>query len=129
MIVLLLNSSDKDCQIGLSINEKLSNINWNADRKLAKDLLTNINNLLLKNKLTLNDLTGLAVYKGPGSYTGLRIGVTTMNTFADSLEIPIVGSEGENWQQDALKRLNNGANDRVVIPEYGGSPNITKPHK
>jgi hypothetical protein len=52
-----------------------------------------------------------------------------MNTFADSLEIPIVGSEGENWQQDALKRLNNGANDRVVIPEYGGSPNITKPHK
>lgn len=129
MIVLLLNSSEKDCQITLFVNEKLQNITWNADRKLAKDLLSNINNLLLENKLTLNDLTGLVVYKGPGSYTGLRIGITVMNTLSSSLEIPIIGSEGENWQKNALKRLGNNENEQLVLPEYGGVPHITRPKK
>ena len=129
MTVLLLNSSEKDCQITIFASEKLKNITWSADRKLAKDLLSNINNLLLENKLTLNDLTGLAIYKGPGSYTGLRIGITVMNTLASSLDIPIIGSEGEDWQKNALKRLSNNENDHLVLPEYGGVPHITKPKK
>ena len=129
MIVLLLNSSEKDCQITIFAREKLQNITWSADRKLAKDLLSNINNLLLENKLTLNDLTGLAIYKGPGSYTGLRIGITVMNTLASSLEIPIIGSEGDDWQENALKRLSNNEDDQLVLPEYGALPHITRPKK
>lgn len=129
MTVLLLNSSEKDCQITIFASEKLKNITWSADRKLAKDLLSNINNLLLENKLTLNDLTGLAIYKGPGSYTGLRIGITVMNTLASSLEIPIIGSEGDDWQENALKRLSNNEDDQLVLPEYGALPHITRPKK
>ena len=72
-------------------------------------------------------IKGLAVFTGPGSFTGLRIGITTMNTIAYALDIPIVGTTGDDWLADGLARLRAGENDRIVTPHYGKPPNITKP--
>jgi tRNA threonylcarbamoyladenosine biosynthesis protein TsaB len=46
----------------------------------------------------LHLISGIGVMKGPGSFTGLRIGLTVVNTLADSLNIPIVGAMGDNWR-------------------------------
>lgn len=98
---------------------------WPAGRTLARDLLSEIEKLVGD----FNNLTGLIVFRGPGSFTGLRIGITTVNALAYSQNIPVVGTNGDNWRAAGIKRLRNGENDRIVLPEYGAAPNITKPKK
>jgi tRNA threonylcarbamoyladenosine biosynthesis protein TsaB len=102
---------------------------WQADRQLAHGLLGQLESFLSDQGITFHDLKGLFVYQGPGSFTGLRIGITVMNTIAYSEGISIIGSEGEAWCDVAVSRLDGGENDQVVLPHYGADPRITKPTK
>lgn len=102
---------------------------WQAERTLARDMLTYLRDTLAKHDLTLDDIAQIGVFRGPGSYTGLRIGLTVLNTIADAQNIPIVGGEGSDWEAQVIARLKAGENDRVVLPEYGNMPHITKPRK
>jgi len=102
---------------------------WQADRQLAKELLGKLEALLQTQQTSWNDVRGLIVYRGPGSFTGLRIGITVMNTIAYAQSIPIVGVMGENWREEGVQRLAAGENDKVVLPEYGAEARITKPRK
>lgn len=102
---------------------------WQADRQLAHGLLGQLEDFLSKQGVGFRDLTGLFVYRGPGSFTGLRIGITVMNTIAYSERVAIIGSEDESWRQTAVARLKSGENDQVVLPYYGADPRITKPIK
>jgi tRNA threonylcarbamoyladenosine biosynthesis protein TsaB len=110
-------------------SEQIDDYSWQAHRALATTILTKINELLETNDTSFNDLTGLVVYKGPGSFTGLRIGATVANTPAYSLDMPVVGTNGVNWRNDGAKRITNNENDHIVKPEYGGEANITAPKK
>lgn len=49
-----------------------------------------INEILTRNNITANDLEGIAVSEGPGSYTGLRIGVATVKGLCYALNIPMI---------------------------------------
>ena len=98
---------------------------WESGRQLSNDLLQKIEDLVGE----WSKLTGIIVFKGPGSFTSLRIGITVANTLSDSLGIPIAGADGEDWADDGLGLLQNGENDQIVLPEYGGEANITKPKK
>jgi tRNA threonylcarbamoyladenosine biosynthesis protein TsaB len=60
-------------------------------RTLSRRLMSVIDRLFVDNGLTLQTLSGLAVGIGPGSFTGLRVGLTTMKTFAQVTRLPIVG--------------------------------------
>jgi len=77
----------------------------------------------------LKDLNGIAIYKGPGSFTGLRIGLSVANTLADSLNLPIVSETGESWIEQACTRLQKNENEHIALPEYGAEPHITKQKK
>lgn len=109
--------------------ELLAEKTWQADRQLAHGLLGQLEEFLGEHKATFHKLRGLFVYRGPGSFTGLRIGITVMNTIAYSEGLAIIGSEGDDWRNDAVGRLENGENDQVVLPHYGADPRITKPVK
>lgn len=102
---------------------------WQADRNLASDLLSEIEIFLNENNQQLKTLNGLFVYLGPGSFTGLRIGITVMNTLAYGLSLPIVGENNDLWSAKASARLLRGDNDISVQPFYGSNPRITKPKK
>lgn len=102
---------------------------WQADRQLAHGLLGQLENFLDEQGVTFHDLEGLFIYRGPGSFTGLRIGITVMNTIAYSENIAIIGSDGDDWREVAVSRLIGGDNDKVVLPLYGADPRITKPTK
>jgi tRNA threonylcarbamoyladenosine biosynthesis protein TsaB len=128
-MILLLDTSTPLCKLTLIDGDWRYDDEWQADRTLAKYLLKYLSEQLQKNGKTFNDISGIGVFEGPGSFTGLRIGLTVLNTIANSQRIPIVGAQGESWQQTALARLRNNENDEMVLPFYGSEAHITKPRK
>ena len=102
---------------------------WLAERRLAHELLGKLESILAQAGGGWDKLSGLIVFKGPGSFTGLRIGITVMNTIAYAQNIPIVGQEGGERVADGISRLTRGENDQVVLPEYGAPARITTPKK
>ncbi|MGH7218132.1 MAG: hypothetical protein ACREGE_01655 [Candidatus Microsaccharimonas sp.] len=128
-MIVLINTSTPVCRLSLVDGDWRYDTEWEANRELAKGLLRFLEETFASQDKTWNDITGLVVYKGPGSFTGLRISATVFNTLAAANGWPIVGETGETWQQDGLSRLALGENDEIVLPEYGGEANITQPRK
>ena len=88
---------------------------WESNRNLAKHLLKFIHDKLSENQKDWHDLTELHFFTGPGSFTGLRIGATVINTLAHELKIPIY--------------YQNGKSLKLALPIYGRPANITVPKK
>lgn len=109
--------------------ERIAEKRWLADRRLTATLLESMQGLLQANGATWRSLTGVVIYKGPGSFTGLRIGAAVANALSDSRDIPLVASKGEDWLIDGLERLRAGENDQLAMPEYGAPANVTAPVK
>lgn len=128
-MILALDTSTPTCKAWLVEDDKTVTYEWEAGRDLADGLIGYLRECLAKNGRTWSDVAGLAVYKGPGSFTGLRIGLTVVNTFADTRSLPIVGETGDGWVESAIRRLRMGESDGLVMPLYGREPNITKPRK
>lgn len=128
-MILLLDTSTPTCKLTLIDGDSRHEQTWEANRGLAKGLLGFLEQELHAAGATWSDLSGLGVFQGPGSFTGLRIGMTVLNTMADALAIPIVNSLGENWQGIAVSRLTAGENDHLALPFYGAEANITTPRK
>jgi len=69
----------------------LAELTWRSGQNHSTQLLPNLNHLLNQSKLHLQSLTGIIVARGPGSFNGLRVGISTAKGLAFSLGIPIVG--------------------------------------
>jgi tRNA threonylcarbamoyladenosine biosynthesis protein TsaB len=129
-MIIALHTATPTCFLSVYEGTVWREFDWEAGRQLAKELLGRIDAALGQvGADSLNELKGIIVYEGPGSYTGLRIGLTVANTLADSLSIPIVGTTNEAWRQEGLQRLQRDENDQIVMPVYGGDPHITTPRK
>lgn len=128
-MILLLDSSTPVCKLVFVDEAWQYTDEWQADRALAKHLLSYLQEQLQKNGKSWADITGIGVFRGPGSFTGLRIGLTVLNTIADSQSVPIVGAVGEQWQQNALEKLSNGDDEKMILPLYGSEAHITAPRK
>jgi len=128
-MILLLDTSTPVCKLSFIDGDFRFNDEWESGRTLAKGLLGYLQTHLERHGKTWKDISGIVAYKGPGSFTGLRIGLTVLNTFADSESVPIVGTTGDDWQIIGLTRLEAGENDKLVMPEYGAEAHITTPRK
>ena len=129
MIHLLIDTSTPACKVTLVKDSERTDYVWGAGRTLAKNIFVYLGEVFNSAGITYDSLDGLGVFRGPGSFTGLRIGLTVVNTIASSQSIPIVGTAGDDWQQQAVDRLIAGENDEIVLPEYGSDARITKPRK
>ncbi len=128
-MIVLWNSADMLVRMVLVKDGVKVAHEWQADRTLARDMLAYLRDRLAEHEAVLDDVTGIGVFRGPGSFTGLRIGMTVLNTLAEANNAPIVGEVGDDWERVCLERLSRGENDRIVLPEYGGEAHITKPRK
>lgn len=128
-MIILLDTATPVCRLTTVRDGRQTTREWQADRTLARWLLAFLRDTLAEQGATFHDLTGIGVMKGPGSFTGLRIGLSVANTLADSLGVPIVGETGDAWRQQALRRLEAGDSDQIVLPDYGGEAHITRPRK
>ena len=128
-MILLLDTSTPVCKTYWINGNERSEETWQADRELADKLIGYLRSQLEARSMTWRDISGIGLYQGPGSFTGLRIGHTVMNTIADDSSIPIVGVTGDDWVEQAVQKLLNAENDGLVMPLYGREANITKPRK
>ncbi|MEO7364620.1 MAG: tRNA (adenosine(37)-N6)-threonylcarbamoyltransferase complex dimerization subunit type 1 TsaB [Candidatus Saccharimonadales bacterium] len=130
MICLTLRTDKPEAEIGLYDDaNQLSYQHWEAHRELAETIHLKIKEVLEAHSLGLADLQAVAIYAGPGSFTGLRIGITVANALATSLDIPIVATTGDDWLETGMAQLADGSSARQVTPEYGSLPNITAPRR
>ena len=90
--ILNIESSSTICSVSLTKNGDLISIKENNDEKYSHStkLHSFINEVISDSKITINELSAIAVSKGPGSYTGLRIGVAAAKGLCFSLDIPLI---------------------------------------
>ncbi len=130
MITLTLKTDRPEACIGLYEDDKaVAHETWTAHRQLAETIHQKIDSLLKDQQKSWKDIQGIVVYKGPGSFTGLRIGLSVANALAYGQEIPIVAMNGEDWELAGIQKLQKGEGDTIALPEYGGSVRITAPRK
>ena len=125
-MIVAIRTDKPDAELYLANNTKIiAEYTWQAHRQLADSIHLKIADLLQSQNVDWRDISGIIVYKGPGSFTGLRIGATVANTLAYSLSVSIVGTTGETWLEHGLAKLMQCDSVKIIISEYGGTIHIT----
>ena len=129
MLILTIRTDNPEAEVGLYDDEKqLAYEVWPAHRELADTILKKIKELLDGQEKDFKDIQGIVCFQGPGSFTGLRIGITVADTFAYGLAVPVVATQ-DDWIERGIKRLKAGENDRIALPHYGAPVHITQQRK
>nr|WP_297308605.1 tRNA (adenosine(37)-N6)-threonylcarbamoyltransferase complex dimerization subunit type 1 TsaB [uncultured Flavobacterium sp.] len=90
--ILNIETATKQCSVSVSKNNELVALRELAEENFnhAEKLHVFIAEVVAEAKISLTDLSAVAVSKGPGSYTGLRIGVSTAKGLCYALNIPLI---------------------------------------
>lgn len=127
MIILTLRTDKPEAELGLFDGPTgLAYDTWEAHRQLSVTIHTHIRQLLVDHGKQLADVAGLVCFEGPGSFTGLRMGLSVANALAYGLQIPIVATQGDDWIQQGITRLTAGQDDHIALPHYGAPAHITQ---
>jgi tRNA threonylcarbamoyladenosine biosynthesis protein TsaB len=96
MNTLFLDTADnKKVSVGLIVDGKKDVQIENVDRNKTQTILPMIDKLLKKHSLKPEDLSEIQINAGPGSFTGLRIGLAIANALSFVLKIPVNGESGK----------------------------------
>jgi len=112
MLVLAINTSTKIGTVALYHSEKglISEVNLNIKLNHSDTVMTSVDSLFQLSGYTIKDVERIAVSIGPGSFTGIRVGVGAAKGMAYSLNVPVVGIN----ELDAIAHM-TGATDKKVI--------------
>jgi len=115
--ILHIETSTKVCSVALSLNGKTISLKETEEDGYShgENLTLFIQDVLKQADISLKDINAVSVASGPGSYTGLRIGVSTAKGLCYPLNIPLIAI-------DALTSLKEIA--KVKYPESTLSPLI-----
>lgn len=91
-IILCLETATTNCSVGVAKDGELLSLKEDNSKNYshAEKLHLFINEALEEGGVTIEDLDAIAISKGPGSYTGLRIGVSAAKGLCFSLDIPLI---------------------------------------
>lgn len=128
MYQLLLDSSNVFLAVGLAKDgQVVDRIYYEAWQRQSEMMVTEVENILKKNKIDKKELDGVVVGIGPGSYTGVRIGVTIAKTIAYALGIKIYAKSSLSLLKDPSKPticLFNARSGRSYFAVYEGHKKI-----
>ena len=92
MKILSIDTASDVCGVSiLEDNNLICKLDTVTGRTHSENLMPMIKQALEQAYLSLNDINFIVCDKGPGSFTGIRIGIATAKAFHDSLDIPCVG--------------------------------------
>jgi tRNA threonylcarbamoyl adenosine modification protein YeaZ len=135
-MILVLDTSTRTPVVAIATpdGDVVSERRWASHHRHGEELLQNIDELLSEAGIAKRGLRAVVVGTGPGSFTGLRIGLATAKTIAYSLAIPIVGVSSTLALAAAhgsavVVTLPAGASDRYVhrFRFDGDAPREMKP--
>lgn len=90
MKILAVDTSSKICAVAiLEDNKVIDEIKLDNGKTHSENLMPIIKEILDKNNLTLKDMNLIAVSVGPGSFTGIRIGIATIKPMAEVYNLPV----------------------------------------
>lgn len=114
-LILCIETSTKVCSVCLAQNGKVLKCieDTSADYSHAEKLNVLIDEVLEKGKKRFRQLDAVAISEGPGSYTGLRIGVSAAKGIAMALQIPIIAVSSLKAMCTSAKDNNT---DTLLIP-------------
>ena len=92
MKILSIDTSSSICSVAILEDSKIIKEMHNySEREHSETLMPIIDELFKSTNLSLDDIGLIACSVGPGSFTGIRIGIATVKAFADAKNIPVVG--------------------------------------
>ncbi|MFN4235202.1 MAG: tRNA (adenosine(37)-N6)-threonylcarbamoyltransferase complex dimerization subunit type 1 TsaB [Bacteroidia bacterium] len=138
-IILCIETATKMCSVALYKGENLLAIKEQGGAYAhAENLTVFIQQVISDAQISFNQLSAIAVSKGPGSYTGLRIGVSTAKGLAYALNKPIIGidtltsmanlaRQKINYQNEFLCPMIDARRMEVYCAIFDQNQNIIKP--
>ncbi len=131
MYLFLNNLEKKSINLGLS---KKGDFFWLTVKNFQnrnEKILINIEKILKNNRTALKNLKGIVVINGPGSFAGIRVALSVVNTLGWFLKIPVVGLPivADKKNQDlfikGIEKINKTKFLLIAQPFYGKNPNIS----
>ena len=111
-LILCIETATEVCSVALARDEKLLGLKESSVRNGHSALLTTfIDELVRSASVVLNDLDAIAVSMGPGSYTGLRIGVATAKGLCFAIDKPLIAVP-------TLQAMASGINFKFQISNF-----------
>ncbi|MBU1019122.1 MAG: tRNA (adenosine(37)-N6)-threonylcarbamoyltransferase complex dimerization subunit type 1 TsaB [Patescibacteria group bacterium] len=135
MLTLAINTATNTTEVVfLRDGNVLKKGSWPAEANESDLLLPYLKDSLEESGLTFDDLTGLFVVRGPGSFTALRVGITIVNTLAFILKIPIYSLKTDEITGPLAESLlemdfSKMKKEDIVEPYYDKPPKITPSKK
>ena len=114
--ILCIDTTSEFCSVSLFENQTLiENNNSKIERSHSKLLINLVDDILINNNLKINELAAFSISKGPGSYTGLRIGLSSIKGFCYALGKPLISINTlKVLAKSALKYIND--KDSILCP-------------
>ncbi|MBQ2864536.1 MAG: tRNA (adenosine(37)-N6)-threonylcarbamoyltransferase complex dimerization subunit type 1 TsaB [Clostridia bacterium] len=105
MKLLCIDTTKQSAVLALNNEGNMSCVEIPETKRHSEALLFELQQFLCDNNLTINDITHLAAVTGPGSFTGIRIGMATIKAFSFALNLPIVSA---NYFEIVSSKIKNG---------------------
>ncbi len=123
-MVLCIDTATADSGISLVSSDKSLGYIALEQMNASENIIKSIDKLISQSNISLSDLKGVMVIKGPGSFTGLRVGISVANQFAHQLKIPIIGLTTDEWykyrtDEKDFVYLQTMNRDEVYMVVYG----------
>jgi tRNA threonylcarbamoyl adenosine modification protein YeaZ len=122
-MILILDTATRTPVVALAAADGtiLAERRWESRHRHGEELLARLDEVVAEAGASRQDLTGVVVGTGPGSFTGLRIGLATAKTVAYALVIPIVGVSSTRALALAALGADPGANNVTIALPAGAA--------
>jgi tRNA threonylcarbamoyladenosine biosynthesis protein TsaB len=117
MTILQIETATTACSVALAINGQVVAVKELNQRNIHAEVITlYIDELLTSSGLTYNDVDAVAVSSGPGSYTGLRIGVSTAKGLCFAMDKPLIAIETLAAMAEGMITVGSISDDTLLCP-------------
>ena len=115
--ILHIETSTKSCSVALSFHGKLLSVKESNDAEFAhgEQLTLYIEKVIVESSIEMKSISAVSVTSGPGSYTGLRIGVSTAKGICFALDIPLIAIDSLINLAELAKQTHKNVNLCAMI--------------